>query len=166
MTIVVKSRQLKIYHARSGLHNIFGQDVDQRKKMDEAQAIERFDRVWTDSLSSAVEDAPLCQPEHARSLLDEKQRNFFNEDQEHREFRLQGGSFLAQLDQVDKNTQELTQLWFICSSNVDPRTVFVTFDTIELRENFRQVAAKLAYPEEELGKKLFMDFMETVQRIA
>lgn len=164
MTISVNDNRLKIYHAKYGYNNLFGKDVDERKRMTDEQLIERFDTVWRNSLNSAVAKADRCDADDARRKLKSDQQSFVKDDQDQREFWLEGGLFIAQLSIEDKTTQELTQLWFIKSSNVDPRTLFITFDTVNMREEFARLAQQLRYKDDELGKKLLLDFMETVLR--
>ena len=164
MTIAVNDNRLKTFHAKYGYNNIFGKDIDERKQMSEEQLIERFDAVWHDQLSSAVANAEKCGADDARRKLKPEQQSFVKDDQEQREFWLEGGLFIAQLLVVDKKNQELTQLWFIKSSNVDPRTLFITFDSVAMREEFTKVAQQLKYKDDDLGKKLLLDFMEKVLR--
>ena len=162
MSIVVKDDRLKIYHAKHGYNKIFGKDVPERQKMADQQLLSLFDTVWKNLLGSAVAKAEKCDFEDAKRKLKPDQQFFLKENQEHREFWLDGGLFIAQLADTNNNDQELTQLWFIKSSNVDPRTLFVTFDTLEKREEFEKLATRLGYTDSELGKKLLMDFLQTV----
>ncbi len=162
MTIVVQNEWVKKYHAKKGYNNLFGRDVDERQKMTDEQLISLFDRVWKTSLCGAVTKAEKCSAENARQKLTSEQQAFFKETQEHREFQLEYGWFIAQLTEIENGKQELTQLWFIRSSNVDPRTLFVTFDSVELRDTFSQVASRLGYADGDLGKKILIDFMETI----
>lgn len=164
MTLKVAGNYLKIYHARQGYNNVFGKDVDRRNEMDDSQLIERFDDVWKNSLCHAVERADRCDPEDARRKLKPKQQPYLDGDQEHREFWLENGLFIAQLKPINENDRELTQLWFISSTNIDPRVLRITFDTVDFREEFSQLAHRLGYTDEKLGEKLLLDFMGTILR--
>lgn len=160
MEIFVDDNRLKIYHAKYGYNKLFGNDVDTRKQMSDPELIERFDDVWSRDLRPAVMTAERCDIEDARRKLKPDQQIYVKEDEEQREFWLEGGLFVAQLKSLGE-AKELTQLWFIRSSNVDPRTLFITFETLALREQFSKLANSLGWRDVELGEKLLIDFMET-----
>lgn len=153
-----------MYHAKYGYNKVFGNDVDTRKSMTEPQLIERFDQVWERVLLAAVQKADICDAENARRKLKPDQQGFVDDEQEQREFWLEEGLFVAQLLPQDNQESELTQLWFVRSSNVDPRTLFITFETVAERERFREIASQLGWQDSDLGEKLLTDFMNTVSR--
>lgn len=160
MKVVVKDNQLKKYHARNGYNKIFGMDVDERKEMSEEQLIERFDDIWHGALLRAIVGADKCSALDAKKKLRANQRQYFVDTQEHREFLLEQGLFIAQLQSSLSEELELTQLWFVRSSDSDPRVLYIRFDTASEREEFRKLAQNLRWVDEELGKRLVLDFME------
>ena len=68
--------------------------------------------------------------------------------------------FIAQLP--DMST--CNQLWFIPSSGADPRTIYVSFDTVEIKRAFDGIAQDLGWKPDDLGEKLLLDFMESATR--
>jgi hypothetical protein len=151
--------------AKWGPNKLFG-DPDERKALPEPDLERLFDRVWQHELRHAVEEAEPCDPDDALSRLTEREREFFDRDQEHRQFRLpeKNIEFVAQLRPVADGTVELTQLWRISSTDLNPKTLYVTFATTKERAAFRQLAAKLGWNDEDLGLQLVKDFMAKVER--
>ena len=91
-----------------------------------------------------------------------KSAGFVRDDEEQRQFWLYSGLFIAQLKSIDDGL-ELTQLWFIPSSNPDPRTLYVTFESVEMKQAFCDVAIEAGWEPQELGKHLLLQFMETIR---
>ena len=120
MEIVAHNKSMKMYHARFGYNKLFGLDVVKRKAMKDAEAVALFDSVWDNVLGDAVRNAEVISYGEARGLPKEKDRSWVDCNQEHRRFRILDGLHVAQLRQVDANTLEMTNLWFIASSNPDP----------------------------------------------
>lgn len=156
--------QVKIFNARFGYNKVFGLDVDARKAFTEPQAIQRFDEAWERCLHDAVEHAEPISADEARALLKKsKSADFVRDNEEQRQFWLISGLFIAQLKAIDGNSTELTQLWFIPSSNPDPRTLYITFESVEAKKAFCAVATETGWDSEELGKHLLLQFMETIK---
>ena len=132
--------------------------------MQDEELIVRFDRVWENMLHQAVLSAERCDPEDARRKVKPDQQRWVHDDEEQREFWLEGGLFIAQIAHETSGQYLLDQLWFVRSSNVDPRTLFVTFETLEVRRLFDQVASKSGWKAEDLGEKILLDFIETITR--
>lgn len=109
-----------------------------------------------------VRFADRCVPDDARSRLTSAQQQYFDSSQEHRGFRMQtlNAEFIAQLLSRGDEGYEMTQLWRVSSSDSHPKTLFVTFATVEEREKFRKLAANLGSKDEDLGLQLVIDFME------
>ena len=163
MNIQINGSQLKAYLAKWGPNKLFGNNVDEREKeMSPEQLLELFDRVWEQTLKEAVAKARTCTYDRALEKLgSDRRRKRLEQDQEHREFRIQNLEFIAQLRKLQRNDYELTELWHIPSSDTHPRTLFVNFDTVEERQQFHSLAQKLGYPkDEELGKKIIFDFIK------
>lgn len=160
MIMIYNNRPQKIHLARFGYHPLFGKDVDTREKMSDEEALHRFDRVWERELRDALLKAERCDPEDALRKLHEKEKPYFDKTQEHREFICRDGLFVAQLKSLPSEMYELTQLWFIRSSNVDPRTLFIKFGTMPERNQFRELAEQLGWEDYNLGKQILLDFLE------
>lgn len=155
------NEQTKSMLARFGPNKLFGDDIDSRKALPNPQAIALFDKIWNGKLLNYIWRADVCPSQDAHDRLTAKQQAFFDFDQEHRSFRPQelGAEFIVQLRNVSDSEMELTQLWRVLSSDTHPKTVFVTFDTVEEREQFRKPAQNLGMNDETLGLELCRDFM-------
>jgi hypothetical protein len=158
--MIYNNQPQKIHLARFGYHPLFGNDVDIREKMSGEEALHRFDNVWERELRNALLEADRCDPEDALRKLPQKEKPYFVKTQEHREFICRDGLFVAQLKHLTSEMYELTQLWFIRSSNVDPRTLFIKFGTVSERSRFRELAERLGWDDYDLGKQILLDFME------
>lgn len=157
MAISVKDNT-KIIIAKHGPNKLFG-DYNERKKLVNEQLVELFDNVWQSDLKHAVTVARLCEAASAYEKLPETYRSFFDSEQEHRELRVQGMWLIAQLASLPDGNQELTQLWRIPSSDIDPKVLYIRFDTVEERKRFKNLANFLGQNDEALGKKLILEFM-------
>lgn len=147
--------------ARYGPNKLFGNDIDERRELDQAAGITLFDRVWKERLERLIMDAEACDSQEAYPRLTESQQQYFDFDQQHRAFRVKelNAEFIAQLLDHGNGDLELTQFWRVSSSDTHPKTLFVTFESVEAREQFRRVANNLGIHDEQLGLQLCNDFM-------
>ena len=159
MSIKVEEQQ-KIRFSKWGANKLFG-DPDKRKEMSDEELMKLFDRVWTSTLENSITRATVCDPKDAYQRLNEKEKQFFDFEEEHRQFRIQEHNleYVAQLARLDNNGYSLTQLWRIASSDINPKTLYITFETVDERKHFKTLANKLGFNDEELGLKLVNDFM-------
>jgi hypothetical protein len=158
--------QHKIRIAKWGANKLFG-DPDKRKnEMNDEQLIKLFDRVWNVTLEHAVLSADVCDANEAYERISAKERNFFDFEQEHRQFRLKdlNVEFIAQLESLADDEQSLTQLWRISSTDINPKTLYVTFETVEERLRFKEIANSLGWHDDNLGLNLILDFMAKVSK--
>lgn len=160
MRITFSNESSKVFLAKYGPAKVFGIEVDQREALSNPDAVAWFDRVWTGRLEEAVRKATPCELSFVREKVPFKSQSFIRDGAKHREFTLANCMFIVQL--LDASTCD--QLWFIPSSSADPRTVYVKFDTMDIKRDFDALASKLGWKPEEIGEKLLLDFMETVQR--
>ncbi len=151
-----------------------GGEAESRKNMEDAQLIELFDKVWKNPLRQAVVGAKQCGVEFVREKLREKQKKsrlnylvYVKEDQEHREFYLQPQNlqFIVQLAPLADGDYELTQIWFISSSDYYPECLLVCFDNVEERKRFSTLAERLNWKDTDLCKELIRDFMNKHERM-
>jgi hypothetical protein len=155
---VTKARIVKYGPVRT-----FG-DYDKRQRMGEEELVAVFDQAWAAGLQGAVGRSHPCTIEVARPKLKENFRAFLDPRQEQRQFRYQEMDFIVQLKKLSDSEQELTQLWKIQSGDDHPKTLWVTFDTVEERKEFAAVARDLGWDDEELGLELLRDFMKKIRR--
>lgn len=144
--------------ARIGPVRTFG-DYDSRKKLNDAELAKLFDEKWKLGLRQAVENSLPCEFDVAQSRLQGKQKDFVDPDQEQRQFRFQSMDFIVQFDQQSGDDRELTQLWKVQSGDDHPKTLWVTFDTVEERQRFKAIADHLLKHDEALGLEIIRDFM-------
>lgn len=165
MQITVQN-DTKIRIAKSGPVRTFG-DYDKRKQMTDEQLVEVFDHAWAAGLERAVSSRSLpCDFEVARARLKGRQQEFLDINQEQRQFRHQEMEFIIQLTPSEEGGKVVTQLWKVQSGDDHPKTLFVTFPTVEERQRFGAVAAELGWGDEQLGLALLQDFMQKLDRVA
>jgi hypothetical protein len=157
MKITVKGNT-KILIAKSGPVRTFG-DYDGRKKMQPEELVRLFDNAWASGLDAAIARSQPCELEVARGRLKGDQRNHLRSSEEQRQFRYQEMEFIAQLKPAGGTGHELTQLWKVQSGDDYPKTIFVTFETVQQRQRFKDIAARLGLPEEPLALSILLDFM-------
>lgn len=163
-SLIYTNRPQKIRLARYAYNPVFGEDVDVRENMSDADALARFEAVWTAGLAEKVtQTKPSDSPDEAFKILSDKEKEFFKRDQQHRVFRHKGGLFVAQLLRSSDARLEVTQLWFGRSSDTDPRTLYVRFPTVPLKEEFEVFAKQLGYIDRDLGRLLLLDLMRHSQ---
>lgn len=160
MRITFSNEPSKVFLAKYGPAKVFGIEVDQREALPNPDAVAWFDRVWAGRLEEAVRKATPCELSFVREKVPFKSQSYIRDGAKHREFTLANCLFIVQL--TDASTCD--QLWFIPSSSADPRTVYVKFATMDIKREFDAMASKLGWKPEELGEKLLLDFMETVQQ--
>ena len=148
----------KIRIAKSGPVRTFG-DYDKRKQMNGEELVALFDHAWATGLEGAMSRSLPCDFEVARARLKGRQQEFLDADEEQRQFRHQEMEFIAQLRPSGAVGKELTQLWKVQSGDDYPKTIFVTFETVEERQRFRDIATKLGWHDEQLALSILRDFM-------
>ena len=121
--------------AKHGANKLFGDDVDARRQLAEIECISLFDKVWLKTLKDEIEMAVVCDSLAASERLTDKQREYFDFDQTHRSFRLLDLNIelIAQIHVTSDRGNELTQLWKVSSSDTQPKTLYVRFETVEER---------------------------------
>lgn len=147
-------------------------EIENRKHLSEPDLIELFNRIWKNFLYQAVINAKHCSIEFVREKLKEKQKNSKNsylshvkESQQHREFYVQNQQFIVQLNPLNSEEYELTQIWFIPSSDIYPNCLLVCFDDIEEKKRFTTLAEQLRWKDTELCKDLVRDFIRKHERM-
>ncbi len=161
MAIKFSNDSTKQWLARKGPAKVFGKDVDTRERLTDSQAIDWFNKVWKSSLQQAVEQASPCDIDFVRSKVPPYAQTYIDPKARHREFTLAYCFFICQLP----DPQTCDQLWFIPSASGDPRTLYVRFRTVPVKEAFDKLARNLGWEKpEELGEKILLDFMESVTR--
>lgn len=161
MQIKFSNQSEKQRLARKGPAKVFGKDVDKREALTVPEAIEWFDGIWKSVLEEAVQKAEVCNIDFVRSKVPHYSQKYIQDNASHREFTLANCFFICQLP----NPQTCNQLWFIPSASGDPRTLYVKFKTVPIKEEFDAIASELGWEKpEELGEKILLDVMETIRK--
>ena len=162
----------KTYHAKWSPNKIFGEDIDERKQMNEQELTARFDKVWEKMLKNLIESAKPSNKEQKDAIYKKlgeisrkskfQKQDFFNYNDEHREFRLSGIDGVAQMQPLPglADEYELNDLWFFFAGDEHPDWLIIKFDTAKERERFSEIARRLNQDDEKLGKELIRDFMK------
>lgn len=150
--------------ARNGPVKVFGENVDERKRMSEEQAQRLFDERWKAVILPAMLGGRETSHESARMRLHEASLPYLRHGQLLWEFDVQGLDFIAQID-TQASPERLTQLWSVTSIDKNPKLLRVVFDTVEERKRFGELSASLGWKDEELGLALVRDFMQKHHRI-
>lgn len=161
MIIRVEDEQ-KVVLAKYGANKLFGDDPDKRQKeMSKDDLTKLFDQVWDNTLKRVVMTAEVCDAKEAYDRLStQEQKKYFDLKQQHRQFRLKDLSieFIAQLNSISPDNWTLTQLWRVASTDTNPKTLYITFESVEQRKRFAALASNLGKTDEALGFQLIMDF--------
>ena len=158
--------ETKVRIVRIGPVRTFG-EYEKRQDMAESALVELFDGVWANGLESAVGRSLPCEYDAARSRLKGKQLDFLREHEEQRQFPFQRMDFIVQLKETaTDDCKEVTQLWKTQSGDDHPKTIWVTFDSVEERQKFRDCANELGWHDETLALALLRDFMDKLKNIA
>ena len=153
--------QDKIRIAKSGANKLFEVDYDVRQNMSDQQLIELFDQVWQRGLERRVLKAEVIPSDEVNRRLLDKYHNFVDFDQQHRSFRYAKAEFIVQLQPSENAQCKLTQLWRVVSSDSHPKTLFITFSSVEERQRFTSLAQSLGInDDEDLGLRLIRNFMD------
>jgi hypothetical protein len=162
----------KAYHAKWGLNKIFGEDIDERRAMNNQELIARFDKVWEKTLKENIRQSKASNKEQKDIIYKKlseisrkskyQKQNFFNYDDEHREFRVYGIDVVAQLKQLSgfADAYELNNLWFFSAGDEHPDWLIIKFATAKERKHFAEIARRLNQDDENLGRELILDFMK------
>jgi hypothetical protein len=157
--MIVVEDQDKIRLAKFGANKLFERDFDTRKTMSDQALIKLFDQVWKNTIERLVRRAEVCEYEEVCRRLLDKYQDFIDRQQEHRTFRHRKAEFIAQLQPQDNNHYKLTQIWRVASSDEHPKTLFITFSSVEERKRFQDLAQSLRIDDEKLGLQLVRNFM-------
>ncbi len=120
----------KIYHVKGGDARVFGDDSDVRRKMTEAQAVERFATIWQNILEPEIRKAPTITSEEAEELLEGKQKEYVIDGFQFRQFSLNSVVFIARLKLETKEDGVCDQLWSL-GVHRDNTRLCIYFSTIE-----------------------------------
>lgn len=105
MMIITVENESRIRFAKWRANKLFG-DPDQRQnEMRDEELLRLFNRVWEKTLEGAIGTAAKWDSRVAYTRISDKEKHYFDFDQEHRQFRLKDQSieFIAQLKPLNVN---------------------------------------------------------------
>lgn len=150
---------VKVRLAQKGANKLFQEEYNNRQKMTDEELINIFDKAWNEYLQSLIINGDLITYDDVVRRLTREQNTYVRSTQEHRSFRYDEAMFIVQLQRSDDKNHTLTQLWLVKSSDIYPTTLFITFDTIEDKKLFTDLAEMLQTSDEKLGLQLIHNFM-------
>ena len=149
--------------ARTGDARVFGERSDVRRKMEDQEALTHFSEVWRSKLEQEVRGAPIISAAEAKELLEGKQRDYAIEGHQFRQFLLHSVPFVVRLNKEATDEGTCDQLWPL-GIHRDNTRLCMYFETIEEKERFEHIAARLGREPKVLALKLATDFMDKFPR--
>lgn len=162
---------LKVMFARYSWalpNKLFSDDIAvKRETLEEGELVKLFNSIWEKKLKNAAKKASICPAERAIKELTKGQKEYFENNQEHREIFLeeQHLKFIIQLKELSEEKFQLTQIWYINYPDKNLKTLFINFQTVEEKQQFQRLAEILEFNDEELGKKLILSFIKKFNKI-
>lgn len=166
MEIIVDHQKKNIF-VKIGALRIFGRDKNELKNDEER--IARFDRVWANGLSSALEQAInddiRVHANVVRKRLEKSYRKavpFLDSNNRHFEFSYNNLLFVAELELLDKSFDKykLEQLWSFTYSDLPPDMICIRFDSVEDRNRFSKLSEQLEQDAHEVAKDALVQRMK------
>ncbi len=150
--------RIKIGSIKWGDARIFGEDSDVRRKLPDAECIERFAEVWKSKLASEVEQAPEITLEEAKELLEEKFKPFATAGYTYRQFLLHQVPFVCRVT----TGGACDQLWAL-GAHRDNTRLCMHFNTIDDKDRFDAIAKRFGWSPKVLALRLCTDFMQKIE---
>ena len=151
--------RIKIGSIKWGDARIFGEDSDVRRKLPDAECIERFATVWETTLAPEVAQAPEITQEEAKELLEEKFKPFATAGYKYRQFLLHQVPFVCRVTIGGV----CDQLWAL-GAHRDNTRLCMHFNTIKDKERFDAIAKRFGWEPKVLALRLCTDFMQKIER--
>ncbi len=143
----------KLYFVTKGKNHAFGTDFEKRESMSQEAAAIHFDKTWEDKIRPALENAPLVTHEDVLLRVPSTNRSYVNEGSVHREFRLSGSLWIAQI-----TDDENDQLWIVPNKAYDTRSITLTFKTQQQKNDFERIAAEHGFEPSEYARRILTAF--------
>lgn len=122
--------------------------------MSGAAAEELFDKTWEERIKPEIVKGPLVDADDVRLRVPEANRGYVNASSEHREFRLSGSLWIAQITSGAND-----QLWIVPNKAYDTRSITATFKTQQQRDDFDRLAAKHGFEPQEYARRVLTAYI-------
>jgi hypothetical protein len=145
---VVHPRQ-KTYFVTKNKNHVFGTDFAVRESMTSDEATVRFDKVWEQHLKPAILGGSPVDAADVRLRVPEANRTHVNPTACHREFRLSGSLWIAQITDAGND-----QLWIVPNKAYDTRSITATFKTQDQKDEFDRLADEHGFEPQEYARRI------------
>jgi hypothetical protein len=144
----------KDYFVRKGKNHVFGTDFALRESMTGDEAESLFDATWEDKIQPEIAGGPLVDANDVRLRLPEFNRKYVNVSAEHREFRLSGSLWIAQITNGAND-----QLWIVPNKAYDTRSIAATFKTQQQKDDFDRLSAEHGFEPQEYARRILTSYI-------
>ena len=117
-------------------------------------AEELFDKTWEGEIRPEIEKGPLVDADDVRLRVPETNRGYVNANSEHREFRLSGSLWIAQITNGAND-----QLWIVPNKAYDTRSITSTFKTQQQKDDFDGLAAEHGFEPQEYARRILTAYI-------
>jgi hypothetical protein len=149
----------KQYFVKKGKNHVFGTDFARRESMQGGEAEKLFDKTWEEQIKPELVNGPLIDADDVRLRVPEANRGYVNANSEHREFRLSGSLWIAQITNGEND-----QLWIVPNKAYDTRSITATFKTQQQRDDFDRLAGKHGFEPQEYATRILTAYISIHQR--
>lgn len=139
----------KHYFVRKGKNHVFGTDFALRESMTGDEAERLFDATWEDKIQPEIAKGPLVDADDVLLRVPESNRGYVNISAEHREFRLSGSLWIAQIANGAND-----QLWIVPNKAYDTRSITATFKTQQQKDDFDRLSAEHGFEPQEYARRI------------
>lgn len=144
----------KQFFVKKGKNHVFGIDFALRESMDGAAAEVLFDDVWEAAIKPEILNGPLIHSDDVQLRVPSANQSYINPSAEHREFRLCGSLWIAQITS-DRNDQ----LWIVPNRAFDTRAITATFKTQIERDVFDRLALDHGFEPQEYARRILTSYI-------
>jgi hypothetical protein len=139
----------KHYFVKKGKNHVFGTDFALRDSMTGDEAERHFDATWEDKIQPSIANGTPIDANDVRLRVPKANQTYVNVGAEHREFRLSGSLWIAQITNGAND-----QLWIVPNKAYDTRSITATFKTQQRKDDFDRLAAEHGFEPQEYARRI------------
>ncbi|WP_148080597.1 hypothetical protein [Roseimaritima ulvae] len=148
----------KQYFVTRGKNHVFGTDFAKRESMPGVEAEKLFDAVWESEIRPRIQNGSPVDADDVRRRVPEANQRYVNAGSEHREFRLSGSLWIAQMTDGDND-----QLWIVPNKAYDTRSITATFKTQDQKDSFDRLATQHGFEPQEYARRILTTHISIYQ---
>lgn len=148
----------KHFFVKKGKNHVFGTDFAMRESMSTDDAEKLFDKTWANEIAPEIKKGPLIDAEDVRLRVPAANRDYVNPGALHREFRLSGSLWIAQITDGAND-----QLWIVPNKAYDTRSITATFKTQPQKDCFDRLAADHGFEPQEYARRILTAHLSIYQ---